>query len=218
MASGTDQTEPDTNSIDLKKSKGDYLHSIVTAGTPVVATIAGTLGADPITGAAAGIGSFVFSAVVSKPLERRLHEWREKVGTDIEKLKSNGITVESLSNDERFITIVSQATLIAIRNHHDVKLTALRNATLNTALSIDMDENEELMFLSLIDNFTPLHLVILQFYSSRGGTNPILLQPSGMKDMVDYELEERFPELSGKCDFYYVIVKELHTQGLIDTN
>lgn len=219
MPEESDQGKTDSD-IDLtnpKSSTGDYLHSVVTTGIPAIATLAGTLGADPTIGTAAGIGTAVFSVVVGRPLESRLNQWREKVGKDIQMLKAKGINIESLSDDPRFLTIVVQATLIAIRNHHDEKILALRNSILNTALSIDIDENEQLMFLNLIDAFTPLHLMILRFYSNREGAKPISLQPSGIMDVIDHELEEKYPELKGKWDIYYAIVKELYNNGLIDT-
>ncbi|MGH9979434.1 MAG: hypothetical protein ACRD8Z_26895, partial [Nitrososphaeraceae archaeon] len=180
------KTDSDMDLTNPKSSTGDYLHSAVTTGIPAVATIAGTLGADPLIGTAVGVGTAVFSMVVGKPLESRLNQWREKVGRDIQVLKAKGVNIEFLSDDPRFLTIVTQATLIAIRNHHDEKITALRNCILNSALSIDIDENEQLMFLNLIDTFTPLHLIILRFYSNRGGVKPAgLLQPTGIRDKVD---------------------------------
>jgi hypothetical protein len=53
------------------------------------------------------------------------------------------------------------ATQAAIRNHQKEKLEALRNAVLNSAEKNALDEDIKLMFVSLIDTFTPWHLRIL---------------------------------------------------------
>ena len=60
-----------------------------------------------------------------------------------------------------FTTVLMTASQIALRNHKEVKLDALRAAVLNAALDSKMEDELQLMFLNLVDSFTVYHLKIL---------------------------------------------------------
>ena len=63
-------------------------------------------------------------------LARRLEELEETV---------EGFAVEALVEDDEFITALTTATLIAIRNHEEEKLATLRSAVVNVALRNEPD-------------------------------------------------------------------------------
>jgi hypothetical protein len=89
-----------------------------------------------------GIGSIVaelFGYVLPQPIERRRLKWMTDVAESIYELQENSeINIESLKENQAFISIVMQTSQIAQRNHQEEKLIALRNAVLNTAKGIDI--------------------------------------------------------------------------------
>jgi hypothetical protein len=139
---------------------------------------------------------------------RRLKELEEKI---------QGFSFEKLSENEVFVTTAMYATTIAIRNHQDEKIEALRNAVLNAALPSAPEEDLQLMFLSFVDAFTPWHLRILKFFDdprewmrTRNITMAIMIGgPSSA-------LEFAFPELKNKRSFYDQVVRDLASHGLVN--
>ncbi|MEK5238061.1 hypothetical protein NST99_20415 [Paenibacillus sp. FSL L8-0470] len=191
---------------DLGNTSGDYLHSIAKAG----------LAAIPIIG---GGASELFSLLIAPPLSKRRDAWLIRLAEGIDELREtiSEFQIESLIDNEIFVTTVLQATQAALRNHHEEKLTALRNAVLNSAVGIDIDESIQLMFLNLVDSMTPWHLRVLLLFQNpekwfednqRQAPQFSMGSPKGV-------LESAFNELNGKRSFYDILVKDLNTQGLL---
>jgi hypothetical protein len=123
--------------------------------------------------------------------------------------------IENLANNEMFITTFTCALTIAIRNHQEEKIEALRNAVLNTALINSTEEEDlHLMFLNFVDAFTPWHIRILVFfnnpkeYCQKNGINVSSLV-AGPQSSV---LEQAFRSLTQ--DFYDQITRDLNDRGL----
>jgi hypothetical protein len=109
-----------------------------------------------------GAGGRLFDYLIKKPIERRRDEWREEVGNRIRQLEAKkGLDLEALANDERFVSLATQASAAAVRTHLKQKRDALRNAVLNLALGISTDETLEQIFTNSINDLTPLHLQVL---------------------------------------------------------
>jgi hypothetical protein len=71
----------------------------------------------------------------------------ETVAETIRKLEQEkGVKLEDLQHNESFITTVMQATQMAVRNHEQEKLGALRNAIVNSALPHAPDDSLQQMF------------------------------------------------------------------------
>ncbi len=95
---------------------------------------------------------------------RRLDAWREDVAEALRELEAGrGIDLTKLQSDEQFISIVMHATTIAMRNHQIEKLTALKNAIINSATPSRLKEDLHLMFVRFIDELTPTHVKLLSF-------------------------------------------------------
>jgi hypothetical protein len=119
---------------------------------------------DRAHGALSTVLSFVgaaelFNFIVGPPNEKRLQEWRERIGELSEKIE--GMTVEALQENPVFISVVNSATRSALLSHREEKREALQNAILNVAAGRAPDEDLQLVFLGYIDTFTPMHLRIL---------------------------------------------------------
>jgi hypothetical protein len=130
-----------------KRSAGDIGYAIVRAG---LSTVAGAPGAELL--------QLLFGA----PLERRRDAWMKEVGQALQELEKNrGIRLEELQTNETFVTVVIQATQMALRNHQREKVQALRNAVINSAIGINIEEDLQLQFVRYVDELTPSHLALL---------------------------------------------------------
>jgi hypothetical protein len=211
MAAKLSITDPSANISDTapKATAADVTHTAIKAA----------IGSVPGIGSAA---AEVFSSIITPPLSKRKDEWIESIVEGLKNLKDqvDDFSIENLKDDEVFITTVSYATQIAIRNHQAEKLNALKNAILNTALRNAPDDDLQLIFLNYIDTSTEWHLRILAFLDSpqgwfeENGRQPPNIH-MGAKSSV---LENAFEELRGKRTFYDLIVEDLNVKQLIGTN
>lgn len=175
----------------------------------------------------AGAGD-LFDHIVGPPIERRRREWMQEVGEALARLESEGvITLEELRSDEEFVSVLVQASRVAIRNHREEKLRALRNAVLNTAIGSSPDETDRQIFISLIDRFTVSHLRILRVLHD---TNSVidergldldtdkLREPKEARGATFRFLVRAFPELESRDDLYEPITDELVNRGLLTSS
>lgn len=157
--------------------------------------------------------------VFSSPLERRKEAWLQQLASVVEEVqvRTADLTPEKLAQNDVFVTVAMQATQVALRNHQQDKLDALRNAVLNSALPNSLEEDEQLIFVRLIDQLTPRHLRVLALLNDP----PRWMERSGMANPgwgaggVSTVLEYCLPEFRGQRDFYDQIVRDLQTEGLL---
>jgi len=194
---------------DLKPSVGDYAHAGVRAGFSTASFVGGPL-------------AEFFSMVIAPPLEKRRDEWLIEIFGRLKQLEGRveGFKIENLAQNENFISILLYATQVAMRTHQREKLDALRNAVINSAIRQPIDENLQLMFLNLVDRYTPWHLIILQFLDNpRGyGESRGIQYPSWGMGGTAKVLEHTFPELRGQRTFYDLIVKDLFSSGFLHSD
>ena len=189
-------------------TSGDTLHTLTRAGLSAIPSLGGP-------------AVEIFNAIFTPPLNKRKDAWIHSIAKSLIELegKVDGFNLETLSKNEVFITTVTHATYTAIRNHHEVKLTALRNAVINSALPNPPDEDLQLMFINFIDFLTPWHLRILSlFQDPKAYMNknkiPLPSFSGGLRSMILHV----FPELKGREDFLIQIVKDLYSRGLIHSD
>ncbi len=114
----------------------------------------------PIPGATELLERFI-----TPPLQKRTEKWMEDVAEVLRMLEQNqGVKLNDLQDNELFITIVAQATTIAIRTHQKEKLIALKNVILNSASSPKTEEDLQLTFIRFVDELTPSHLYLLRSF------------------------------------------------------
>lgn len=192
---------------DMKNSIGDVAHGVVNAG----------LGSIPIVGSFA---SELFNLVLTSPVEKRKEIWMIKIFNTLQEVqaKVENFQIENLANNEQFISIMTRASQLAISNHQEEKIEALHNAVINTALNISIDENEKMMFLNMVDNFTPLHIKMIYYFENpklRLAENGIVTNyymGSAYEPLFSY-----YPELEQRKDFITLIIKELYRSGIMNT-
>ncbi|MBX3658790.1 MAG: hypothetical protein KF740_10180 [Ramlibacter sp.] len=161
----------------------------------------------------------MFENLFTSPIERRKEAWLQQLADVVKEVESRvaDLTPEKLAHNEAFVTVAMQASQIALRNHHQAKLEALRNAVLNAALPNPPQEDEQMIFLRLIDQLTPWHLKVLsvlddpvQWMARHGVANP----GWGMGGPSTV-LEHCLPDLRGQRETYDQIVRDLQSEGLV---
>jgi len=189
-----------------KKSSGDYAHAI----------IKGSLSEIPLIG---GTASEIFNLILTPPLEKRREKWLEEIWNRLLKLEQNVglINVESLSDNDRFISTFLSAIQVALRNHADEKLKALQNLVINSVINPPVEEAIDQLFLNLIDTYTIWHFRILEFLSNpqkwfdKNKKEPPAILATSLKNII----LEAFPELKQNEDFLELIGDDLYSKGLI---
>ncbi|MFZ5789082.1 MAG: hypothetical protein ACOY3L_00130 [Pseudomonadota bacterium] len=161
-------------------------------------------------------GSFL-AEFLHDPLQERRSQWEDMVAHGLQKLeeKFDDFRREQLKQNEVFVTAVTQATQIALRNHDPIKRRALRNAVLNVACGTTLDEDRQLMFLNWIDSLAGLHLRLLKLFA-----NPEKKVDLGGISMggLSAVVERGIPELAGQRDFYDQLWRDLRNRGLVSTD
>ena len=169
--------------------------------------------------AAGGPLQVLFENIFTAPLEKRRQAWLEQLAGVVTELqeKTEGFTPEKLAENESFITVALQASQIAVRNHQEEKLSALRNAVLNSALPNPPEEDQQIIFLRLIDQLTPWHLRVLALLNNPEKWMQLqnIANPGWGMGGVSTVIEHCLPALRGKREIYDQIVRELQTEGLI---
>jgi hypothetical protein len=188
--------------------KKELAHKAAKAGTSLIPILGGP------------IGEF-FDLVIKSPLEVRRTDWLNNLAERVNSLqeKIDGFSIEQLQDDELFLSIVLQATQIAMRNHQVEKQEALLAAIQNCALQCDIEENTIILFMDIIDSMTPLHLKVLYFLNSPktyAEDNNIIFPNwvnASLMDGVQYSI----PELNGKDEFTKKIAMDLRNFGFTNT-
>ena len=125
------------------------------------ATTKAVVGSIPFVGAAAGE---LLGLIVASPLEKRRNKFLTEIGQRLKDLEeAKRLDLSSLTGNQQFIDTVLQATTYALKTSEEEKLSAFKNAILNTALNESPDKTISQIFLTLIDNFTIWHIRILYF-------------------------------------------------------
>ena len=174
--------------------------------------------AAPLAAGGAALAVELFSATFGPPLEKRRDQWIEALHEKLKELetKIDGFTIENLVENEVFITILINATQIAIRSHQKEKLDSVRNAVLNAALPNSLDEEFQLLFLSFLDGFSATHIRLLNFLDKPqdviGSIDPI---NPGNNDHITNCIERILPGFSEESVFYDQIIKDLREKGLL---
>lgn len=177
------------------RSKAEVGAAIVRAGISSI----------PIAGGAA---AELFDLVIGPSLERRKEDWLKYLAEAVDELRErlDGFDPRDLEGNERFVDAVLAASTIAMKSHQREKLEMLRNALVNSLLPHAPDEHEQLTFLRLIDELTPLHVRMLSVLDDPAGwfdRHPDLVRPSfGLSSSVAALIEAALPELRDRRDLY----------------
>jgi hypothetical protein len=115
------------------------------------------LGSVPVVGAALAV---TFVTALGWRLEQRREKWFTKLAQGVEELRGRveDLDLGKLADNPLFVDAVVTATRTVEHTHQEEKISALRNAVLNSAAPEAPDADTQAVMLSLIDRFTPSHL------------------------------------------------------------
>ncbi|HBX67279.1 MAG: hypothetical protein CL670_07215 [Balneola sp.] len=109
-----------------------------------------------------------FTALVQPTYEKRKDEWLNILMYDLVRRQEDGlISLEELSKNEEFVTIVTKATLLAQQNHQKEKIEALKNIVLNSTEWLSKGKpifDWSHRFLMIVDEISPLHILLLKTF------------------------------------------------------
>ena len=182
-----------------KRNARDLVHHFAKAAVSAI----------PIVGSPA---NELLSLVVTPSLEKRRDMWIESIAENLKELEEEveSFSVENLRDNEAFVSILIEASQIAIKNHQEEKLKALRSAVLNAALPTTTGQDLQAMFLRFVDRLTPTHLKMLRslFESNKNFRFTPGLPPAIKRGIV-------FPDFEKRKSLYEQVVKDLFACGLI---
>jgi len=186
---------------DLEPSVGDYAHAGLRAGLSTAPFLGGPL-------------AEFFSIVIAPPLEERRDAYLIDIFTRLKKLEDRveGFKIEYLAKNENFISTLLYATQVAMRTHQKEKLEALRNAVVNSATLPKYDENFHLMFLNIVDRYSPMHLFVLQVSNKYGKQHYSI---EGSLAEITKEIDRTIPDLSSDRPVLMQIINDLTSDGLL---
>lgn len=159
----------------------------------------------------------LLSVLVASPLERRREGLFTNVGERLIALEQSGqIDFEKLKEDDRFIDIVIQACQNAIKTSETEKINCYRNVIENAALGDAPEKAISQVYLSALDRYTSWHIKILVLFDDpeHWFTSRNRRLPQFMMGSLSAVLEDAFPELKGRRDFYNLVWSELKRDGM----
>jgi hypothetical protein len=175
------------------------------------------LGSVPLVGAALAVS---FVTALGWRLEQRREKWFTQLAEGLEELRQRveDLDLETLADNDLFVDAVVTATRTVEHTHQEDKISALRNAVLNSVAPDAPDADTQAIFLNLIDRFTPSHLRLLTlwddpaaWFKSHGLTPP----QAAMAGSRTQTVEAGLPEMRGRKDFYLLIASELGSAGML---
>ena len=165
----------------------------------------------PIPGIGGAINN-TLGIVWKSPIEKRRDKWIENIENALIILenKVESQLFKNLINDEEFISLFIQTTLIAIKSHQDEKLKILKNSLVNSYISnISFDIKASLI--NKLEKLSPSHLRILKFIESK---SEFFYQTNDYKIVFEMFKQHHKQEKIKLEDFVF-LVDQLKEEGLI---
>ena len=139
-------------------------------------------------------------ACIGQPLIKRRDLWFSRlheVLLDVQQ-KVENFQPENLAKDEEFITTVSRATDLVLKNNREDKIVAAENIVFNSATGLKLDEVLRDTFFGLLDRFSPLHLKFLKVLNAPMENSLYANAVNSISaGAVVHGLEKVFPDLEG---------------------
>lgn len=101
----------------------------------------------------------VYDDVKNNVLLNRLEKWKDDIVSRLEKVEND---YQDLISNESFATTLIKTSELAVKTGSDEKRQLLANALINTYVH-KIDEEKMIIFLSLIEKYTLLHIEIIKY-------------------------------------------------------
>lgn len=155
----------------------------------------------------------IWDSIKSNCAQERLKEWQTLIEGRLSRIDT---TLEDVGKNENFTSAMFQATELAIKTSEAAKREYLANAVLNS-LTCPFEESVIMMFFSMIGKYTLWHLKILDFFQNPKKFDGII-ESNYYMGSPKTVLFDVYPELRSKEAYVDKIVKELYSDGLMNTD
>lgn len=169
---------------------------------------------------AGGSLAVMIAHVFSRSYEKRLRNWMEELAEVVQELcDAEGLDVDTLAEDERFLDAVATATRIAEKSGSDSKRNALKNALFNIGAAPDVATDKRLIYLRYVDELTASHMRVLAFFNNPVEAVADAGQPwpniysGGLSNIIKVAL----PDLHDDDALLSTVVSDLDMQGLVNS-
>lgn len=165
--------------------------------------------------AVGGAAAELLTLVVNPIIQGRRDRWLVSLAEAVDDLRAHGIDVRTLEGNEAVVSIILNATQAAARTHEEEKLDALRNGVVNAVLGVNYDEQMSQMFIRCIDELTPLHLRLLDYYRAPDEW----FESRRMVVPDTFPLNAVIPELEHRPELYALLAQaenDLVARGLLN--
>jgi hypothetical protein len=174
-------------------------------------------GSVPVVGAAFAVA---LVTALNWKLNQQRDDWFEDLAEAVEQLaeRVDGFDIDTFVANPMFVDAVVSAVRTVEHTHQEDKLTALRNAVLNSVASDAPDADTQAMFLNLVDRFTASHLRALTLWDDPGAwfeSHGLPAPPRAAAGAMTQVVEAALPEMKGRQDFYALVAADLNASGLL---
>lgn len=185
-----------------------------------LATVKGTVSLIPLAG---GFLSEYIGLANEKIMAKRLEDWMNLVDERLSKLESD---LSEIATDEFFFTCVQTTTVGALRAYQSEKRRIFADALFNAFTLMDISEEKKSIFISLIDRYTLISIILLNYYSRNNFSLVRAKTTEGSRSLyavfTSPEAESPFngimefiPELAKEKELAQAITSQLAADGLI---
>lgn len=162
------------------------------------------MGAPPGTD---GVAVALIDSVMRPLMGKRYTNFANGVMERMEKLE---IDFEKLAKaNAHFATVYLEAAREAVVTYEQEKVEALRNAVVNAAMGIDIEEQVQLMLIGMAGQLQAIHLRCLQYVL----VEPQISMGGGVLHKLQKDMDSLDPALQQQLAF--AIVRDLQQRGLV---
>jgi hypothetical protein len=169
---------------------------------------------------AAALGHFTASlfSLFWDPYQARVEDWHREVADVVEDVAERVGGIEKLLQNKPFVSAVFQTDRIAATTHQPEKLLILRHALMNVALNKPPDDDRRQVYISLIDQLTVAHILVLDFLRTGfpKGITPWDKADFPRHGTRDYNaaIQLQYPSLRDQDNLIQFILTDLRNRGL----
>ena len=182
----------------------------------IVATVKAAVSMVPAAGPF--ISEFI-SLAQDNVMNRRQEEWKTLVEAKLSRLQNR---LDELSNDEFFVSGVQKTSSYAMQAYQAEKRALFANILYNAA-SVNIDQDKQLLFINLLEQYTMLEIKLLEFLSIDRYNENDYIKQSGMTRSFAIPAEEKFLDYLIKADknfndrdYMINLCRQLMRDGLIE--
>lgn len=155
----------------------------------------------------------IFNAVITPPIEKRRQKWMQEVVALLKSLESKQSgSVDSLSNDEEFLSLLLSTSMNAYKTHleekHRMFKNILQKSIANEQLLFDIKQ----IFVNFVDELSISHIRILKFISENVEDIKIYNE---FVEIYNVWKSNKFFSMNIDLITFRYMLKDLESKGLI---